>query len=125
MSVFTEGPHVGEFLISEMPNTGSRDQVVVTVPASTTLRSGFVLSKLTATGKHVPYDNNGSDGSETASAILYTEHVNDTVSPVDVDATVINRNAEVKLDALLWDDEENDGAAGLVDLLTVGIKARA
>lgn len=124
MATKTETLHTGEFLISEAPGSLSRDKVVVTVPAATTYRSGTVLSKLSATGKHVIYDNAGTDGSEAAAAVLYDELVNGSGAPVDFDATVINLNAEVRKDDLVWDDEGNDAAAGLVDLLALGIKAR-
>lgn len=124
MSTKTEGMHTGEFLISEAPGTRSRDKVTVTVPAHTTYQPGTVLAKLSADGKHVIYDNAGSDGSESAAAILYDTVANDGDSPVDVEATVINTDAEVRKNDLVWDDEENDASAGLADLLALGIKAR-
>lgn len=125
MSTKTEGKHTGEFLISEAPGTLSRDTVVVTVPANTTYQPGTVLGKLSANAKHVIYDNAGSDGSESAAAILYDEVRNETDAPVDLDATVINKDAEVRTADLVWDDKDNDAAAGLVDLRSLGIKARA
>jgi hypothetical protein len=124
MSTKTEGNHTAEFLISEAPGTLSRDQVLVTVPAHTTYQPGTVLAKLSATGKHVIYDNAGSDGSESAAAILYEEAVNDTNAPIDVPRTVINMHAEVRLSGLVWDDYQNDGSAGIADLLAKGIKVR-
>lgn len=126
MSVKTEGKHTAEFVVSEANGYRSRDQVTVTVPASTTLEAGFVLAKLSATGKHVPYDNSGSDGSESAAAILYGELANATGAPVDMQATVINRDAEVREADLEWAAglTDNDKAAGLVDLAALGIKAR-
>lgn len=124
MSTKTEGMHTGEFLISEAPGTRSRDKVTVTVPAHTTYEPGTVLAKLSADGKYVIYDNAGTDGSESAAAILYDTVANDGDSPVDVEATVINTDAEVRKNDLVWDDEENDASAGLADLLALGIKAR-
>jgi hypothetical protein len=124
MSVKTEGKHAGEFLVSEAPGTQSRDKVTVTVPANTTLEPGYVLGQLSATGKYVPYDNSATDGSEDAAAISYDELINDTGAPVDVDATVINANAEVRKADLVWLDEANDETAGLADLRALGIKAR-
>lgn len=124
MSTKTEGKHTGDFLISEAPGTLSRDQVTVTVPAQTTYQPGTVLAKLSATGKHVIYDNAGSDGSETAAAILYEEAANATDAPIDVTRTVINLHAEVRKSGLVWDDYDGDGAAGIVDLLAKGIKVR-
>lgn len=124
MSTLTEGQHTAEFLISEANGYRSRDEVTVTVPANTTYAPGTVLSKLSATGKYVIYDDNGSDGSESAAGILYEEAANDTDSAVDLTRTVINRDAEVRKDDLAWDDEANDAANGLVDLAALGIKAR-
>lgn len=124
--VLTEGMHTGEFLLSEAPGTRSRDNVTVTVPGSTTLAAGYVLARLTATGKYVPYDNAGSDGSESAYGVLWAELVNDDGSPVDMDGVVINTDAEIVSDALTWhaDNDAADQAAGLADLLSRGIKAR-
>jgi hypothetical protein len=124
MSVKTEGKHTGQFLISEAPGTRSRDSVTVTVPANTVYGPGYVLGKLSATGKHVAYDNAGSDGSESAAAILYEEARNDTDSGVDLQRTVINCDAEVRKDDLQWDDKDNDSTAGITDLLALGIKVR-
>ncbi len=124
MSTKIETQHTAEFLVSEAPGTLSRDQVTVTVPANTTYQAGTVLAKLSASGKHVIYDNEGTDGSEAAAAILYEGAPNDTNAPVDLVRTVINRFAEVRKADLVWDDEANDGAAGIVDLLALGIKVR-
>jgi hypothetical protein len=122
----TEGRHTGEFILSEAPGTLSRDTVTITVGATTTLAPGTVLGQLSGTGKYVPYDNAGSDGSETAAAILYAELVNGTGAPVDMTGVVVNLNAEVRADDLVWASGLNSGdkAAGLVDLRALGIKAR-
>jgi len=124
MSTKTETKHTGEFLVSEAPGTLSRDEGTVTVPASTTYEAGYVLGKITSTGKHVPYDNAASDGREAAAAVLYNTLVNDTASPVDMTATLINLNAEVRDADLVWLDADNDKAAGIADLLALGIKSR-
>ena len=124
MSVKTEGKHTGEFLVSEAPGTRSRDAVTVTVPANTTLQPGYVLGQLSSGGKYVPYDNAETDGREDAAGILYDEFVNDTDEAVDVDATIVNTDAEVRKADLVWFDKDNDEAGGLVDLLALGIKAR-
>jgi hypothetical protein len=127
MSTKTETSHTAEFIVSEAPGTRSREKVTVTVPAATTLRAGHVLAKLSATGKYVPYDNAGSDGSEAAAGILYEERANATGGGVDTIATVIDCDAEVLTSSLQWTSglTDNDKAAGLVDLLARGIKARS
>lgn len=126
MSTKTEGRHTAEFLISEANGTRSRDQVTVTVPASTTLKPGLVLAKVTGSGKYVPYDDDGSDGREEAAGVLYDGLVNDTEAPVDVDATVITCDAEVRAADLEWDSsiDDSEKAAGRADLLALGIKSR-
>lgn len=127
MSTKTESSHTAEFLVSEAPGTRSRDQVTVTVPANTTLRAGHVLAKLTATGKYVPYDNAGADGSESAAGVLYEELINGTGGGVDMLGVVVNTDAEIRTSSLQWTSglTDNDKAAGLVDLLALGIKARS
>ena len=122
-AVLTETKHTAAFIVSEANGTRSRSTVTVTVPADTTFLSGSVLGKITATGKYVLYDNAAADGSEVAAAILYTELVNDTVGAVDNDAVVIDIDAEVRSADLTWKDAGH-AAAGLVDLRTLGIKAR-
>lgn len=125
MSTKTEGQHTGEFLVSESPGHISRQQVTVTVAAETTLAAGTVLGRLTATGKYVPYDNSGSDGSETAYGVLYGEIENEGLAPADFDGVVVNFGAEVKKSALQWAaglvDADKDAA--YVDFLERGIKA--
>jgi hypothetical protein len=119
----TEGKRPAEFLVSEAPNTQSRDTVTVTVPANTTLNAGTVLGVITATGKHAQYNDGNSNGTQTAAAILFAPLTNDTNAPVDMDGVVINRNAEVRdTDLEFVDSVDEDGA--LVDLRAVGIKAR-
>lgn len=127
MSTITEGQHTAEFVVSESPGKISRDQVVATVAASTTLAPGTVLGKLTATGKYVPYDNVGSDGSESAYGVLYEELVNDTLAPVDKAAVVINFGAEVRIADLQWAAGlvDADKTAAYADLAARGVKARS
>lgn len=126
MSTKTEGKHTGEFLISESPGHISRDQATVTVAAATTLEPGTVLGKLTATGKYVPYDNVGSDGSEAAAGVLYGALTNDDVAPADLQGVVINFGAEVRAADLVWASGlvDADKTAGLADLAAFGVKAR-
>lgn len=127
MSTKTEGRHAAEFLISESPGYISRDKATITVAATTTLKAGTVLGRLSADGKYVPYDNSGGDGSESARAILFEEVSNADGSPADVVATVINFGAEVRSASLEWASGLNDGdkAAAAVDLLVYGIKVRS
>ncbi len=105
----TETQHTGEYLLSEASGSRSREKVTVTVDTATVLRPGMVLAKLTATGKYVPYDNAGSDGSESAAAVLYGELDNSAGgAPADFVGVVHVRDCEVRKADLQW-------ASGLVD----------
>lgn len=123
MSTKTEGQHTAEFLVSEAPGTLSRDQATVTVPAETTLEAGYVLGQQSQGGKYAPFDDTKSDGAETAAGILYDTLVNETNAAVDVEATVVNLNAEVRRASLQFDAGVDEDAA-IADLLALGIKAR-
>lgn len=123
MSTKTEGKHTGEFVVSEAPGTLSRDTVTVTVPANTTFEAGTVVGRVGSSGKYVQFDDTLSDGGETAAGVLYDNTVNDTDASVDVEAVIVNLNAEVRAADLVW-AEGADTDAGLADLLTLGIKAR-
>ena len=126
MAALSEAKHTGQFIQAESPGTISRDTVVVTVAAETTLVVGQVLGKITATGKHVPVDNDvtpAADGSEAAAGILYAELENATVAPVDMTGVVVNWGAEVRAADLEWG--ASDEAAGLVELAALGVKARS
>lgn len=124
----TEGKRTGEFIISESPGTISRSKVTVTVAASTKLSPGHVLAKLAATGKYVEYDNAGTDGSETAAAVLFDEQDNsDNLSAADfTEAVVIDFGAEVRdLDLSYFTGASaGDKTAAKADLEALGVKAR-
>lgn len=127
MDPLTEGQHTGEFILSESPGTISRDQVTVTVPTGRTLAAGHVLARLSATGKYVPYDNAGSDGSESARGILYSELDNsEGLSGTDMAGVVINFGAEVRKADLQWESGlvDADKTAAYSDLAVYGVKAR-
>lgn len=121
----TEGKYTAEFLISEGPGTISRENAVVTVGAGAKLVPGSVLA-LVGT-KYVEYDNAGTDGSQTAVAVLYAEADNsDGDAPADFDRAIIARLAEVREADLVWftGAAAGDKTAGLADLLAVNIVAR-
>ena len=82
-----------------------------------------MLAKLTADGKHVVYDNAGTDGSETAAAILW-DGVDATAA--DAPAVVTARLATVNAAELVWKDglDAAGKTAGLADLATRFIIAR-
>lgn len=123
----TEKKRTGEFIETELPGNLSRSTVTLTVAAGTVLYPGHVLAKLSATGKYVEYDNAGSDGSESARAILYAEVDNSAGgAPADFTAVVIDFGAEVRKADLGWFSgaSAGDKTAAYTDLAAYGIKAR-
>lgn len=123
MATLTENlPHAGGYLISEGNGDISRE-VVTLASGNGVIRTGTVLAKLTATGKYVPYDNAGTDGSETAAAILWEER--DTTDG-DAKAVVTARHATVNKAELVWAAgvDATGITAGLADLAALSIIAR-
>lgn len=97
MPVITEGARAGEHIISDQ---GSMSRDVLTIAAGAgKLEAGTVLAKLTATGKLAPYDNTGTDGTETAHCVLFG---NVDATDADVRATVHSRLCEVQTSTLKW-----------------------
>lgn len=105
----SETQHTGEFLLDEPSSQISRETVTVTAAAATKLQPGHVLAQLAADSTYVEYDNAGTDGSETAAAILYGEVDNtDGDAPANFTAVVVKRLAAVRKADLKW-------KSGLVD----------
>ena len=92
MTTLTEAVRPGEFIIAEANGTISREVVTIAAAAGAMV-AGTVLAKLTSGGKYVEYDDVGSDGTETAAAILYAACPD---SASDQLAVVIVRHAEVE-----------------------------
>lgn len=124
MPILTQGPGTGEYLMSEANGTLSRESITVTLGADESLDSGRVLAKLTATGKYVPYDNAGTDGSEVAAAVLLTPLAGSAAGG-DFEATAHVRQCEVVADRLGWGAVDATGqAAGKADLALANVIAR-
>lgn len=98
MTAKTMNPGTGSFLKSEANGSLSREAIVLASGAGLVL-AGTVLGKVTVTGKYLPYDNDASDGTEVAAAVLLAE-ADATAS--DVAAVGIVREAEVWKDRLVW-----------------------
>lgn len=112
--ILVMGARNGAFLLTEA--NGERSRAAITLAATeVALPSGQVLGKL-ASGEHVPYNAAGTDGSETAVAVLY---IGKPASEVAQPAAAVVRDAEVVEDLLVGAD-----AAALADLLAVGIVAQ-
>lgn len=123
-TVFNEGRHTGEFLLTEGNGQISREAGVV-ASGSGIIASGTVLGRLTAGGKLVPSPATGADGAQTAVAVaLY----GCDATSADQTIAIIARNAEVKADALVHHATVNDAAkraAKATQLAAAGIIVRA
>ena len=122
----SEGQHTGEFILAEPEPQISREKATVTIAASTKLEPGHVLAQLAADGNYVEYDNTGTDGSETAVAVLYGELENKELVPADIKGVVIARLAAVRKADLQWASGllAADKTAAYADLASVFIIAR-
>lgn len=115
MTILTENPHAGSFLLSfDDDGNLSRDNIVI-ASGQGVLLPGAVLGKITASGKFVLRDSSANDGSQNAAAILFDR--TDATS-VDAKAIVVARHAEVRASALIWKSTDNAAAqlAGLAQL---------
>ena len=118
MSSFTETGHAGGFILSEAAGQRSREKV--TIASGQNLNAGAVLGKLSGDGTYAEYDNDASDGTQTAVAILFADC---DATDGALEATVIARDAEVNGEELVWQSSD-EVAAGIVDLASVGIIVR-
>lgn len=111
MTILTEAARTAEFLQSEANGYRSRDTATITVPANTTILPGRIMGKITATGKFVPQDADGTDnGTREPAAILYSSVTNSTGSAADVTGVVVARDAEIKSANVIYDPAANDAA---------------
>lgn len=118
----TETTHAGGFIISELDGHGSRDNVTLDDTVAVQLEDGSVLGKITAEGTYAKYDQQASDGTEVAAAILIGRAL---VTGADQAVCVLNMDAEVNGSELQWPDgSPTDITAGVADLRTLGIKVR-
>lgn len=95
MVTLTEGARSAEFLVSEANGYRSREVVTVVVPANSTINGGAVLGYDTSASKYVNPDFSFASGDTENNALLFETLVNETGSDLDVEATVIIRDAEV------------------------------
>lgn len=85
--------YTGEFILHEVSNTMSRDEIVVSNAFPAAFVAGTVMGKVTASGEWGAYDNAAVDGREVARGILYSDV---PAGAVDRKAVLIARLAEVK-----------------------------
>ena len=124
MAVLTQPPGMGDVLKYELNPNYTRE--VVTLLAGTSYPVGAVLGKITASGKYTLATATGSDGAETATAVLLLYPVDATL--VDATGLVLARGpAIVSRAGLVFDASIDDGtkiAAKITELASAGIIAR-
>jgi len=103
MATLTKIQSNASFIVSESSGYRSRDDVTVTVPATTTYAAGTILGKITASGKYVRHAAGATDGSEDEAGVLYETLVNTTVSAVDSESVSFARDAEVNGSELTYE----------------------
>lgn len=123
MTALTNHLRAGGFIQSEANYSRSRDQVTILGGSGGAgkLVAGTVLGKITGSGKYVASPNTGSDGSQTAVAILFDD-VDATAG--DVIAAVVSRSAEVRASDLTYEASVNDNtkiAAKVAQLAAAGV----
>jgi hypothetical protein len=88
MSVFTEGKHTGEFLVSVVDKNLSMK--TATVLSGQVLVAGQLVGVVTASGKLKGYNPSNTDGTQTVAGIIYD----------NVDATAGDLKGKVYLSRL-------------------------
>ena len=103
MATLTKIQSNASFIVSESSGYRSRDDVTVTVPATTTYAAGTILGKITASGKYVRHAAGATDGSEDEAGVLYETLANTTGSGVDNASVSMARDAEVNGSELTYE----------------------
>ena len=103
MATLTKIQSNASFIVSESNGYRSRDDVTVTVPATTTYAAGTILGKITASGKYVRHAAGADNGSEDEAGVLYETLVNTTGSGVDNASVSMARDAEVNGSELTYE----------------------
>lgn len=115
MTVFTEPTHAGEFILSEGNGVISRENVTVTVPASTTLAAGAVL--FYSGGYWIPITAGITTGNLLG--ILYAPLTNLTLSAVHVAGVIMDKIGEVRGAALDWNGQAHAVVVEAIALMRV------
>ncbi|MCV2876356.1 head decoration protein [Rhodobacteraceae bacterium XHP0102] len=123
MSVLTQPPTMGDVLKYELNPNFTRE--TVTLLAGTTYPVGAVLGRITASGKYKLATSGGSDGAQTAAAVmLYATDASDA----DQEAVVLVRGPAILSKAGLVFDASVDDAAKITakhnQLVALGIIPR-
>lgn len=123
MSLLVTAPVASDWLKSEAGSYRSRSTVIIASGAGK-LPCGQVLGKLLATGKFVPNAATGSDGSQTAAAILLFPV---DATSADIQAVVVDCDAVVSHAGLTYGPTITNAtmrAAADAQLALMGVKVR-
>lgn len=125
MSILVDsGNRVGGYIIGELESaTGTYARERGTLATGVLGRSGMVCGVITVSGKFAPLDPEATDGTEEASAILYSRV---DASVADRPAVFSVRASEVNDAELIWPDGISGGnkAAAIAALKEKGIIVR-
>lgn len=128
MTVFTEGRHAAEFILSEA--NGQRSRANGVVVSGQDLAAGQLV-ELDGTGKLTAFtaleDTSGALITEAIGILLSPVDASPTGADADVPAAYIARDAEVNVNLLTFPPESSAGgeqAAGIASLASLGIIAR-
>ena len=112
----------GSFIKSEGNGDYSRD-IGVLVSGSGKVLAGTVLGRITTGGKLKPYDNDASDGSQTAIGVLVYDA---DATSADASVVIVARHAEMWTERLVWASTVLAGekAPAYADLAVSGIVVR-
>lgn len=110
------------FVKSEANGDYSRD-IETLVSGAGIVKAGTVLGRISSGGKVKPYDNDATDGSQTAIGILCYDA---DATSADAAVVVLKRSAEVWAERLQWASTVANGekAPAYTELAAVGIVVR-
>jgi len=106
MSVLTQSPTMGDVLKYEVNPNYTRE--TVTLLAGTAYPVGAVLGRITASGKYKLATSGGSDGAQTAAAVLL--YATDATLADAVGVVILRGPAIVSRASLAYDATVDDGA---------------
>ncbi|MBB3822241.1 hypothetical protein FHT03_001076 [Xanthomonas arboricola] len=121
MSTKIELNRTGDFLLSEAPGTYSRENRILA--AGQVCVAGTVLGAVTASGKFGALDPSLATGVEDAAGVLWASA---DAAEGDIAVVVIERNAEVKAEGLIWPDDitAEQKTTAIAQLIELGIVLR-
>lgn len=106
MSVLTQPPTMGDILKYELNPNFTRE--TVTLLAGTSYPVGAVLSRITVSGKYKLSTSSGSDGAQTAAAVLL--YATDATAADQKAIVIVRGPAIVSRAALVFDASVDDAA---------------